>query len=111
MGKSKAKGTKAESAVVQYLRDNGFPYAERLALQGNKDRGDVTGIPGVVIEVKDHVRTELAEWLKELEEEMGNAKTSLGGVWHKKRGTTDPGRWYVTMDGEAFVALLQEALQ
>lgn len=72
MSKSKAKGTKAESDVVRYLQ-NWWPAAERRALSGNKDKGDVAGIPGVCIEVKAAVTQLLAAWRRETWTEMENA--------------------------------------
>lgn len=105
---SKRKGTAAEVAVRDYLRVNGFPYAERLACEGSKDRGDITGVPGVVVEVKSTKGHDLAGWLGELEAEMGNAGTDIGVVWAKRRGTTDPGKWYVVTTGEVFMRLLDE---
>jgi len=54
MSKAKAKGTSAETAVVKYLIDNGFPYAERRALNGALDLGDITGTPALAWEVKNH---------------------------------------------------------
>jgi hypothetical protein len=53
MSKSKQKGTMAETAVVQYLKQF-WPNVERRALQGSKDTGDIAGIPNVVIEIKNH---------------------------------------------------------
>jgi Holliday junction resolvase len=51
VSKSKDKGTAAEREVVRYLQ-TWWPAAERRALSGNKDKGDVAGIPGVCIEIK-----------------------------------------------------------
>ncbi len=62
MGSNKDKGTRAETAVVRLARELGFPYAERRALTGGKDRGDITGIPGVVIQVKDHAEWRILSW-------------------------------------------------
>lgn len=109
MSAAKRKGTAAESAVVSYLNSRDWPYAERRTLAGKDDRGDITGIPGVVIEVKSHATMDLAGWLKEAERERLNDRANLGVVWHKKRGTTNPGEWYVTMSGETFAELLQNA--
>lgn len=75
MTKSKAKGTTAEREVVRYLQ-NWWPAAERRALSGNKDKGDVAGIPGVVVEVKAAVRQELAVWKRETLVERDNAGVS-----------------------------------
>jgi len=70
--KSKAKGTKAESDVVRYLQQ-WWPAAERRALSGNKDKGDVAGIPDVVVEVKAAVTQQLSAWQRETMTEMRNA--------------------------------------
>jgi hypothetical protein len=111
MNRSKAKGTAAESAVVQYLQAKGFAQAERRTLNGAHDRGDIAGIPGVVIEVKNCARQELAAWVGEAERERDNDRAGLGVVWHKLRGKTDPAKWFVTMSGEQFVNLLREFME
>ena len=48
----KAIGTAAETAVVRYLAAHGFPNAERRALHGATDLGDITGTPSLCWEVK-----------------------------------------------------------
>jgi hypothetical protein len=108
MSAAKQKGTAAETAVVQYLRAAGFIQAERRTLNGTKDRGDIAGIPGVVIEVKNCARQELPAWVAEAEIERDNDHASLGVVWHKRRGKGNPGDWFVTMSGAQFAALLRE---
>lgn len=108
MSRSKAKGTAAETAVVRFLQAAGFVQAERRTLNGVKDRGDIAGLPGVVIEVKNCARDQLPAWVAEAELERDNDRATLGVVWHKRRGTTDPGRWFVTMSGDQFAALLRE---
>ena len=110
MSKSKRKGTAAESAVVNYLRTQGFPQAERRALNGVLDRGDVAGVVGTVIEVKNCARTELAAWLDEADTEADNDGAQLGVVWHKRRGKGSPADWFVTMDGATFAFMLRECL-
>jgi hypothetical protein len=105
--RSKSKGTAAETAVVDYLRARGFPYAERRAMRGNNDQGDISGLPGVVIEVKACREMALAEWVDEAETERCNAGADLAVVWHKRRGRSSAGGWYVTMTGEALAGLLQ----
>ena len=108
MSAAKKKGTAAESAVVTYLRAMGFIQAERRTLNGAHDRGDITGIPGVVIEVKNCARQELGSWVAEAELERDNDRASLGAVWHKRRGKGDPADWFVTMSGAQFTDLLRE---
>jgi len=109
MSKAKAKGTAAETAVVKYLREHGFPYAERRALHGTADKGDITGCGPIVFEVKNHAKMDLAGWIKELEAEMVNAKADTGAVIAKKRGTTNPGEWYAILPTRVLIGLLVEA--
>lgn len=77
-------GTRAESAVVRYLRDNGWPNCERRALHGNVDLGDVTGTPGLVWEVKggEAAKTasdnQMAAWFVESQLEAVNAGARYG---------------------------------
>ena len=48
MNTSRRKGTAWESALVDYLIGKGWPHAERRALNGCNDKGDIAGLPGVV---------------------------------------------------------------
>jgi hypothetical protein len=50
--KPKAIGTRGETAVVKALRAHGFTGAERRALAGSNDLGDILVSPGVIAEVK-----------------------------------------------------------
>jgi Holliday junction resolvase len=109
MSKQKQKGTRAENQVVEFLKRNGFPYAERRALAGVNDKGDVTGIGPVVIEVKDHQKITLSEFMSELKEEVNNAGAQTGVAVVKRRGTLQVGDWYAVMPVSWWVDLLKEA--
>jgi len=111
VNKPKQKGTAAESAVVSFLQSAGFPYAERLALQGGKDRGDITGIPGVVIEVKACQEYTFSQWLTEARIERDNAGADFGFVAAKPRlvGKTRTGEWYALMYAFDYLALVSQA--
>lgn len=106
MNKSKATGTTFESQVVAYLRDNGFPQAERRALAGSTDLGDVTGCPGLVIECKGGKAAENASdgqvdaWLLETDRERANAGADIGVLVMKRKaiGAGNAGRWWAVMD-------------
>jgi hypothetical protein len=108
---SKRKGTRAETAVIAALHAMGFVHAERRALSGAADRGDVAGIPAVCIEVKDCARTELSVWLDEALAEGANAAAPWPAVVHKRRGRADARRWFVTMEFEVWGDMLAAALQ
>lgn len=107
MNPSKRRGTTAESAIVGYLQTQGALHAERRALTGSKDRGDIAGIPGVMIESKDHRRDGLPGFIDEVDVQKANDRADIGVCWHKRRGTADPGKWFVTMTGAQFVDMLR----
>lgn len=109
VNKPKRTGTSWEGAIVEYLRTAGVLHAERRTLSGSNDRGDIAGIPGVVIEAKNAARLDLAGWLAEAAKERANDHAHTAVVWAKRRGKTSPGAGYVVMDGATFVALLRAA--
>src|SRR5690348_16916994 len=109
MSRNRAKGTSWESKIIEFLRERGWPHAERRALGGNNDRGDVAGVVGVVIEAKSCNRLELAAWLDEAEAERANDRADLGVAWIKRRGKTSAAHGYVVMDGDTFTWLLRAA--
>lgn len=108
----KIKGTKAESAFVTWLQANGFPYAERRSLNGAQDRGDVTGCPGLVFEVKDQALWKLAPWLRETAVERENARADFGILIIKPPGIghVNPGNWAAVMYQGEFRRLIGDEL-
>lgn len=109
MSKQKQKGTAAETAVVNWLISKGRNHVERRSLNGTNDRGDIAGIPCVVIEVKNHQTMKLSEWVEEMLVEVDNDKADTGVVIHKRKGTTDVGKWYATMTVQQWEQLIKEA--
>ena len=106
------KGPLAEAQIVGFLRETWFPNAERRVMGGNRDRGDVSGIPGVTIEIKNRAEMQLAEWVDEANREAANGPDGeIGIVWHKRRGKGSPGDWYVTMDGWTATGLIVAAVK
>ncbi|MFC5187111.1 hypothetical protein [Actinomadura harenae] len=105
MNKPKQRGTAAETAVVRYLRGHGWPSAERRALRGRDDAGDITGTPGIAWEVKggDMARNasdnDIARWMVETEVERANARAAVGVLVVQRRGVGAPnaGRWWAVL--------------
>lgn len=106
MARPRDIGTTAETAVVKYLRTHGWPYAERRALTGAQDLGDITGTPGVCWEVKSGKTAEkagdglIADWLDETETERRHAGADIG-VLVTKRSGYGPDRaasWWAHLD-------------
>lgn len=98
------RGQKAERDVAAFLRDNGFRAETTRAASGFQSGDDIATDAPVSIEVKDHVRLDLAGWLSQAQ---ANAGERPAVVWHKKRGVASPGGWYVTLSGEDLVRLLK----
>lgn len=111
MSASKAKGTKAESALVSYLRTQGFPHVERRALSGVNDKGDVAGCHGLVFEMKNVKTYAIPAWLKETEIEKDNAGADFGVLVVKPNriGLNSPEKFWAVMSLEDMVALLHAA--
>jgi hypothetical protein len=109
VNKPKAIGTRAETAVARYLQANGFPHAERRALRGRQDAGDITGTPGVCWEVKggelarNASDTLVAEWLKDTERERIAADEQTGVLVLQRRqvGPANAGRWWAVLTVDA----------
>jgi len=108
MNRSKAKGTAWESAVVEYLRSNGQPYAERRALNGALDKGDITGVPGCMIECKAEKVIDLAGYLDEVKVQTKNAGVPLGFAVVKRRNRP-VGDAYVVLSLSAMMELIGDA--
>lgn len=114
MSRSKDIGTRAETAVVRYLRGAGWPHAERRALTGARDLGDVTGTPGIVWEVKVYRRpagdTQIAAWMTETETERLNAGADIGVLVVRRAGFGDQraGSWWAYLSAGALAGLATE---
>ena len=88
-------GTRGETAVVRALRRLGYPGAERRALAGSNDLGDINVCPGIIAEVKwgKHAKAaslgDIAEWWKQTERERFNAGAAFGLLIIQRNGYGD----------------------
>ena len=101
---SKDKGTRAETAVARYLQAHGWPHAERRAPNGSTDRGDITGCPGLVFEVKyrDHEPRdgEITAWMAETETERANAGADIGVLIARRPSYPVASWWAIARIGD-----------
>jgi hypothetical protein len=74
-----------------------------------KDRGDIAGIPGVVIECKNERAVALAAYADETAAEAANDSAPIGLAWIKRRGKASPASGYVLLDGNTLIRLLADA--
>lgn len=119
---AKQAGATTERAVADYfaaqLEDDRI---DRRVKRGVKDRGDISGLrvhgQRLVVEVKDCKHEDctkcrrvtglsLAGWTAEAHTEAGNDDALVGVVVHKRKGTTDPGKYWVAMTVDDLLALM-----
>lgn len=108
---AKAAGSACERAVADYLAAKlEDDRIDRKVKTGAKDCGDIGGIrlhgQRIVIEVKDCARQSLPQWVAEAHTEAGHDDALVGVVIAKRRGTTDPGRFWVHMTVDDLLALM-----
>jgi Holliday junction resolvase len=104
----KAKGSQWERDVAGYLRENGFPMADRRYGAGvQQDKGDLVGVPNFALECKNQAKIDLAGFIEEAIIEARNANARFGAVIIKRRrkATKDA---YVVMTLEQFAVLIKE---
>lgn len=99
---SKDFGTASETLAVGFLRANGFPGAERRALRGRQDVGDINVCPGVIAEVKArrgrYSDAEVMAWLQETLRERENAHASIGFLIIRRMHHPAHSWWAVHLD-------------
>jgi len=107
---AKQAGARTERVVADYLAQELGADIDRRVKTGSKDRGDITGLRHwgnrLVVEVKDCAKTDLAGWVAEAHVEACNDDALAGFVVAKRRGTTDPGKFWVHMTLDDLLALL-----
>ncbi len=108
-GTAKAKGRAVENQAVEWLRSKGWVNAERRRLNGIADMGDVTGIPGMCIEVKSAAQWLPVQWIRELVAEQANAGADVGFVMARPKGGTNVDDWVVLMTPAQLLELLDAA--
>lgn len=87
---NRRRGIRAEVAVVNFLRSNGWPDARRYLSGDGRQPGDIDGVPGVVIEVKDVAGSAWPSWRAQVLAEAGG---HIPVVVRRNRGVTDVGLW------------------
>ena len=106
---SKRKGDRFELDVVDALRRAGIEGAERALGAGRRDdRGDIFGIPGMVLQAKNVARMDLPGWMRDAARQAGNDRTDLYAVVHKRHGVADAAQAWVTMPLHVFARWVQQ---
>jgi hypothetical protein len=103
LSKSRAKGTAYENIVRDYLKENGFPEAERESF--SSALGDIANMP-MTIECKSVSRMTLPAWLTQVEK--SSQKTGKPGVVVHKRIRQTVSKSYCTMELSTLSSILLE---
>lgn len=87
---NRRRGADAERAVVAWLRDNGYPDARRYLAGDGRQPGDIDGVPGLCIEVKDVASSAWPTWCRQAEQQ------AVGQAWvvvRRLRGNPNVAEW------------------
>jgi hypothetical protein len=104
--KNNDKGKEWERAIVRYLKEHGFPLAERKLAGKIDDRADIGGIPPCFsIQCKNWTRIDLSAMVADAMRGMTNSGADFG-VMVQKRARRGTGQAYTVMPFEVFVQLM-----
>ena len=78
-------------------------------MAGINDKGDIAGIPKLVIEAKNVREYKLPDWLRQAVVEAVNAKADFGVVWMRLMGKPRADQGVILMRPEDFLHLLARA--
>lgn len=88
---NRRRGAEAERAVVNWLRQHGYPDARRYLAGDGRQPGDIDAIPGVCVEVKDRASSAWPTWQRQSLAEAGPERVAV--VVRRTRGVPDVGQW------------------
>ena len=97
--------------LVRWLQGHGFPGAERRALRGARDAGDITGTPGICWAVKGSAQTrrisdnQIGTWLATLERARQRADAAWAVLVTRRHGTGNVGLWWAWMPLDSTILL------
>ncbi|WP_158884068.1 hypothetical protein [Amycolatopsis anabasis] len=114
------KGKEAERAVARYLREHGWPDAQRMVRTGwktgdraSRDRGDIDGTPGLCWQVKtsagDFTDHRVLDVLAETADQAVASGADYGIAVERRAGKTNPGRWWAWMPAGDLYNLVENA--
>lgn len=114
---SRQQGIRAERAVAAYLREHGWPDAERMVSTGwraggreRADTGDIGGIWPLVVQVKStgNLSTrDVARTLDDVDVQTIAAGGDYGVLVQRRHGKSDVGEWWAYTRVRELVALVE----
>ena len=98
------RGARAEVAVVNYLREQGWPDARRYLAGDGRQPGDIDWHPLVCLEVKDVAGSSWPSWCRQAAAEARPGMVPV--VVRRTRGVTDVGAWPVRAQWRPWLDIL-----
>lgn len=111
VNKPKNKGTAGETMVKDHLIGSGLTSAHRSALSGAADIGDIIGVPGFAVQVKNQATLHIPEWLRATETQRCNGGEEYGVLIVKRNGigARNVGLWSAVMVDSQWLKLYTQA--
>lgn len=102
------RGYATQRIVSEWFASQGWEYAEPVG--AGRPGSDVTGMPGLDVEVKATSRFSPLAWLRQMEERRGPNAAIAFGVWRPDGyGPKHVEQWPVIVDLSTFTLLLRQA--
>lgn len=106
---NKDKGDRAERAVREWYRENGYVNAERTRAGYQRDTGDVHVTKYAMAQVKNVRTPRWTEWLMKLAHQQYAGKFDFAWLVVKRHRIADPGEWLAVMTVAEHAELLARA--
>jgi hypothetical protein len=87
---NKRKGDLFNRQIIKHLIAEGITDAHRYQDGYHLDRGDVAGIPGIVIQAKNVVQVKWSNWFLNVRLQQVHAASPIGILALKRQGRSDP---------------------
>lgn len=101
---NRRRGARAEVAVVNFLRDAGWPDARRYLAGDGRQPGDIDWHPLVCTEVKDCQASAWPTWCRQVTQEARDGMVPV--VVRRTRGNPDVGTWEARVLLDAWLEVL-----
>ena len=101
-----ARGRASEKHVADYWRQHGFPYCEPVG--AFRPGADLTGTPGISVEVKARAGLSLPAWMRQAEQAAEHCLPILI-VRNNGQGPASIGNWSAVLRHHDLMQLLHDA--
>jgi hypothetical protein len=103
----KHRGYDSQRIVARWFAANGWPYAEPVG--AGRQGSDITGMPGIDVEVKARAGLDLPALLRQLDTRASEGLLGVGVLRLNGQGPASINEWPVVLRLDDFTALLRAA--